>query len=534
MKIQQTHFESTDQTELAGEWNFPDPVIFGGRRPLVVLSHNRAGRDRNGNGPAVPHYDGFLTLARGLTSTGYAVFRYDKRGCGRSQGKFSPDDETALGADFMSAVFHAISHPDVDDWRVFLLGQSQGTRLILNKLHDIQKQAEVQGLMLLSNITEPALFHNVNVPFLIVCGKEDRAFREISEGRLVHEPVSIGIEHGLDSCLGLVLPGLGHLLSGEETHQTHDLNGGGGEEAPLQFFSTRMDPAVVDAILPWLRSRSEAEPDSEDGATPWWRTFFDEEYMQLHRHWEETQTRADVDRMLAELALPAGAHVVDLGCGYGRHSIELALRGFAVTAIDISEPLLAQTIRSAADKNIPVIGSDSEPRAGQLQIIHADARTVKMPRAADALIHYNSAMGYFDEIDDDERVLATVARLVKIGGKAFFETSNREWLVRELQGRGYSRDYDESPYGTLLREVRWDWFKGISIERRKLTRPDLTRRRTELRVRHYTLSQWRSMLDAHSLDVQRVLPGLHEPEPFSGTLSQRMCLVLRRTFQLAE
>lgn len=528
VKVQQTHFESKDQTELAGEWNFPDPVIFGGRRPLVVLAHNRAGRDRNENGPAIPHYDGFLTLARGLTAAGYAVFRYDKRGCGASQGKFTPDDEVALGEDYLAAVFHAVSHPDVDDWRVFLLGQSQGTRLVLSKLHEIGRAVLVQGLILLSNVTEPSLFESVGVPYLIVCGKEDHAFREISEARLVHDPVAIGLEHGHDSCLGLVLPGLGHLLSSEEHHEPE-----GREEGPLQFFNTRMDPAVVDAILPWLRSRSDAEPDGEDGATPWWRNHFDEEYMQLHRHWEEPRTRAEVDLLLRELRLPAGAHVVDLGSGYGRHAIELALRGFAVTAVDLSEPLLAQTIRTAAERGIPVTGNDYEPKPGQIQIIHGDARALKMPRAADALIHFNSMVGYFDNPDDDERVLAAIARVVKLGGRVFFETDNRDWLVRELQGRGYSRDYEETPYGTLLREIRWDWFNGISIDRRKLTRPDQTVRRAELRMRHYTLSQWRMLLGKFSLDVERVLPGARENEPFSGTQSQRMCLVTRRTFDLA-
>lgn len=524
MKVQRTHFESQDQTELAGEWDFPDPVLFGGRRPLVVLAHNRAGRDRNCNGPAIPHYDGFLTLARGLTAAGFAVFRYDKRGCGQSQGKYVPDDESALGQDYAAAVLHAASHPDVDDWRIFLLGQSQGARLVVQRLEEIRHVASVEGMVLLSNVNEPGVFGSVDVPFLIVCGKEDHAFREISEARLVHDPVAMGLERGLDSCLGLVLPHLGHLLSEQD--------GEGSEEegAAIQFFNTRMDPAVVEALLPWLRSRAEVEPDAEDGALPWWRNHFDEEYMQLHRHWEEPQARADVDAMLRELQLPAGAHVVDLGSGYGRHAVELAARGFAVTAVDMSEALLAQTIRTASEKKIPVIGLDFEPRPGQVQIVHGDVRTFKMPAGAlaDAVIHYDSVLGYFDESEDDTRVLATVGRVLKRAGRVFVETANRDWLVREMQGRGYTRDFDENPYGMLLREIRWDWFRGVTFERRKLTRPDGTVRRSELRVRHYTLSQWREMLAAQGLDVFKVLPGVREAEPFSGTQSRRMCLVARQ------
>lgn len=531
MKIQQTHFESTDQTELSGEWDFPDPVLFGGRRPLVVMAHNRAGRDRNCNGPAIPHYDGFLTLARGLTAAGYAVFRYDKRGCGKSAGVFAPDDESLLGADFYSAVLHAVSHPDVDEWRVFLLGQSQGTRLIMSQLKEIQRRVLVQGTILASNILEAYQFHDVSVPFLIICGKEDHAFRELSEAKLVHEPVTVGLENGMDSCLGVVLPGLGHLLSAEENAEGGNVT----ETNAIQFFSTRMDSAVVDSILPWLRSRSEVEPDTEEGgAVAWWRSHFDEEYMQLHRHWEEPRSRDEVDVILRELQLPAGAHIIDLGSGYGRHAIELASRGFAVTAVDLSESFLAQTLKIADEKQITVIGNDRDPQPGQLQLIHADMRNVKLARSADALLMYNSALGYFDDIEDDARVLSTISKLVKIGGRIFLETTNREWLVRGLQIRGYTRDYDETPYGVLLREIRWDWFRGITIERRKLTRPDQTIRRSELRIRHYTLAEMRQMLEKHSLDIQRVLPGVHEPEPFSGISSQRMCVVARRTFQLRD
>ena len=53
----------------------------------------------------------------------------------------------------------------------------------------------------------------------------------------------------------------------------------------------------------------------------------------------------DLDFALAELAGPGRpvGRIVDLGCGTGRASLAFAARGFPVTAVDLSEPMLAVT-----------------------------------------------------------------------------------------------------------------------------------------------------------------------------------------------
>ena len=44
---------------------------------------------------------------------------------------------------------------------------------------------------------------------------------------------------------------------------------------------------------------------------------------------------------MSELALPAKARVLDVGCGFGRHSIELARRGYWVVGVDPSVAMIA-------------------------------------------------------------------------------------------------------------------------------------------------------------------------------------------------
>ncbi|MEY3073395.1 MAG: hypothetical protein RLZZ554_69, partial [Actinomycetota bacterium] len=60
-------------------------------------------------------------------------------------------------------------------------------------------------------------------------------------------------------------------------------------------------------------------------------------------------TVQEVDFLVDELGLTSSTSILDVGCGPGRHSLELARRGFPVTGIDISETFI-DIARSTADR----------------------------------------------------------------------------------------------------------------------------------------------------------------------------------------
>lgn len=66
------------------------------------------------------------------------------------------------------------------------------------------------------------------------------------------------------------------------------------------------------------------------------------------------RTPGEVDSIVRELRVNAGDRILDLGCGAGRHSIELAERGFEVTGIDISGYMLDEARKRAGMRNVTV------------------------------------------------------------------------------------------------------------------------------------------------------------------------------------
>ena len=67
-----------------------------------------------------------------------------------------------------------------------------------------------------------------------------------------------------------------------------------------------------------------------------WEQFFDAHAPIYEQNEFTKNTVREVDFLLEELELPPGASILDVGCGTGRHSIELAKRGYTLTGVDLS------------------------------------------------------------------------------------------------------------------------------------------------------------------------------------------------------
>jgi ubiquinone/menaquinone biosynthesis C-methylase UbiE len=85
-----------------------------------------------------------------------------------------------------------------------------------------------------------------------------------------------------------------------------------------------------------------------------WTDFFDGHAPQYNDNCFTKNTVAEVDFLIERLLIPPGAAILDVGCGTGRHAVELARRGYRVTGVDISSGMLEQARQAAGAANVNI------------------------------------------------------------------------------------------------------------------------------------------------------------------------------------
>jgi ubiquinone/menaquinone biosynthesis C-methylase UbiE len=157
---------------------------------------------------------------------------------------------------------------------------------------------------------------------------------------------------------------------------------------------------------------------------------FDKE-SKLYDSWYETKMGAFADQVQTELAFSLfkpkkGMSVLDVGCGTGNFSIKLAKMGLNVTGIDVSDNMLD-------------VARDKAKKGGlSIDFINMDARDMIFEdESFDGVI----SMAAIEFIQESEKVLNEMFRVVKKGGKIVIGTINRDSKWGELY---LSREFQEN------------------------------------------------------------------------------------------
>jgi SAM-dependent methyltransferase len=182
----------------------------------------------------------------------------------------------------------------------------------------------------------------------------------------------------------------------------------------------------------------------------WWKSFFMSElWLDLQRgFWTEDSTVRAADGVEELLQLTPPAKILDVPCGEGRLSIALASRGYRVTGVDITRPLLED-----AKARSRTLGLD-------IAWEHRDMRDLPWKEEFDAVLCYWGSFGYFDEEGDLEFARA-VARVLKPGGRFLVDTHIAETVLPRFQERGWQRVGDI----LALENRSWDPESGrIDVE----------------------------------------------------------------------
>lgn len=159
-----------------------------------------------------------------------------------------------------------------------------------------------------------------------------------------------------------------------------------------------------------------------------WEQFFDAHAPIYDQNVFTKNTTREVDFLVEELGLPAGGKILDIGCGTGRHSIELARRGYAVTGLDFSAEMLARAAEAAKSAGV------------QVEWIRSDATKFSFPEKFDAAICLcEGAFGLLGQQDDPIEqplaILRNISNSLKPQAKAVFTVLNATAMIRRYQNK---------------------------------------------------------------------------------------------------
>lgn len=156
-------------------------------------------------------------------------------------------------------------------------------------------------------------------------------------------------------------------------------------------------------------------------------------------------TSAEVDNIIKLLDIKAGSHILDLCCGIGRHTLELARRGFTITGVDRTPAYLKKAEKQAKQERLDV------------EFIRSDIRDFKRPNSFDVALNLFSSFGYFEDAEDDRKVVENIYESLKPGGKVIMDLMGKEILARIFR----ERDWSEEDGHLLLQERKlsqnWGW-----------------------------------------------------------------------------
>ena len=156
-------------------------------------------------------------------------------------------------------------------------------------------------------------------------------------------------------------------------------------------------------------------------------------------------TTEEIDHIVQILDLEPGNEILDIGCGLGRHSLELARRGYHVTGVDRTETYLHEARKTARKEGLEV------------DFILSDMRKFISPDSYQAALSMYSTFGYFEDQRENQQVLRNIYQSLNPGGTLILDMMGKEVLARIF----IEKTWEEQNGMLFLQEHKvsrnWSW-----------------------------------------------------------------------------
>ena len=141
--------------------------------------------------------------------------------------------------------------------------------------------------------------------------------------------------------------------------------------------------------------------------------------------WVE-QTKSQVDFLWNILQLKAGERVLDLACGFGRHSLELANRGCTIVGVDITAAYVEEAKKQATERGLAA------------EFICADLRDLRFRDEFDVVLNLaDGAIGYLENEEENLKIFDLISSALKPGGKHVMDVCNGGYAASHFPCRNW-------------------------------------------------------------------------------------------------
>lgn len=162
----------------------------------------------------------------------------------------------------------------------------------------------------------------------------------------------------------------------------------------------------------------------------WWKHLFTSLYLKTDGDVVEndSNTKVDIDLLLKATGILPKHKILDLCCGQGRHSLELARRGYSyVSGVDRSRYLIR-----LARRRVQAAGY-------AIQFSEGDARHLRLARDSfDVVCLLGNSFGYFEKQSDDIAVIESIKHVLKpTDGKIVLDITDGAWMREHFEKRSW-------------------------------------------------------------------------------------------------
>lgn len=222
----------------------------------------------------------------------------------------------------------------------------------------------------------------------------------------------------------------------------------------------------------------------------WWRVHFEDN----PTHRPAYQLKSQVDGVERFLKMEPRSRVLDLACGAGRQTLELARRGHRVLGMDCQEAALAEARNSARNERLTV------------HFLKGDPRQIPYRAEFDAVVNLFSSFGGFPAERDDLKTLECVRKSLKPGGKLLIDLLNKEWLMRHFEPNFWEQGEDGKG-SVVLDQISFNFETGRLDNHRTIVGKDGARRPSFVSMRVYTLTEIRRLIAQAGLEYRQAWGG---------------------------